>query len=93
MEPTVVFPPTTPFTLQVTSVFVLPVTVAAYCDDLPTMTLDGPLRTTVTVEPLPPGTCGGAARSTASPCETVGSATLVAVIVTFAACGMVTGAV
>jgi hypothetical protein len=95
MEPTVAFPPVTPFTLQVTAVFELPVTVAEYCDTVPSVTLAGPLTTRVTAEPLPvpPGGCGGAVRSTARPSEASGFATLVAVIVTFEAWGALPGAV
>ena len=95
MEPTVAFPLATPFTLQVTAVFELPVTVAEYCDTVPNVTLAGPLRTRVTAEPLPvpPGDCGGAVSSTARPSEAIGFATLVAVIVTFEAWGALAGAV
>jgi hypothetical protein len=81
IEPTVAFPPATPFTLQVTSVSALPVTVAVYCDEVPSVTLDAPLRATVT------GACtavvGGTANATGRLCETEGLATLVAVIITF----------
>jgi hypothetical protein len=74
-----------PFTLHATVVFRLPVTIAAYCAEVPSVTLVGPLTTRLTAElaPLPPGACGGAVRTTARPFETEASATLVAVIVTF----------
>jgi hypothetical protein len=95
MEPTVEFPPATPFTLQVTAVFELPVTVAEYGDTVPSVTLAGPLKTRLTEEPVPvpPGGCGGAVRRTARPSEARGFATLVAVIVTFEAWGALAGAV
>jgi hypothetical protein len=94
MKPTVAFPPATPFTLQVTAVFELPITVAEYCDIVPNVTLTGPLKTRVTAEPLPvpPGGTGGVVRSTARPSETIEFATLVAVIVTFEAWVALAGA-
>jgi hypothetical protein len=49
MEPTAALPPVTPFTLQVTPVLELPVTVAAYCDDVPSVTFDAPVRAIDTV--------------------------------------------
>jgi hypothetical protein len=93
--PTVVFPPATPSTLQLTPVFELPVTVAVYCDEVLSVTLVAPLNASVTVEPdpLPPGGGGGAARETARLCETLGSARLVAVIVTCEDGGSLSGAV
>jgi hypothetical protein len=42
IEPTVAFPPATPFTLQVTALSELPVTVAEYCDWAPSVTVVGP---------------------------------------------------
>jgi hypothetical protein len=61
-------------------VFVLPVTAALYCDDVPSVTLLEPLRAIVTVDG---GATGAAARATGRLCETEGLATLVAVMVTF----------
>jgi hypothetical protein len=49
IDPTALFPPATPFTLQVTVASELPVTVAAYCDCPPSMTLPGPVRVIDTV--------------------------------------------
>jgi hypothetical protein len=71
----------------VTAVFVLPFTVAAYCEDVPSVTVVMPLRARVT--------CGafGGASTTERLCETDGSAILVAVIVTFEDWGGFTGAV
>jgi hypothetical protein len=82
IEPTVAFPPAKPFTLQVTSVFALPVTVAVYCDEVPSVTLDAPVRATVTGGACT-GVVGGTANATGRLCETDGLATLVAVIITF----------
>jgi hypothetical protein len=82
IEPTVALPPATPFTLQVTSVFALPVTVAVYCDEVPSVTLDAPLSATVTGGACT-GVVGGTANATGRLCETEGLATLVAVIITF----------
>jgi hypothetical protein len=76
----VAFPPATPFTLQVTEVFVLPATAALYCDDAPSVTLLEPLRVTVIVDG---GVTAAAARATGRLWEMEGLATLVAVIVTF----------
>ena len=90
IEPTVAFPPATPFTLQVTSVFVLPVTVAVYCDEVPSVTLDAPLRATITGGGT--GVVGGTANATGRLCETDGLATLVAVIITFEDWGALAGA-
>jgi hypothetical protein len=80
MEPTAVFPPATPFTLQVTAVFALPVTVAMYCDVVPSVTLVAPtrVRTTGSSDVV----FAGAASATGRLFETVGVAALVAVIVT-----------
>jgi hypothetical protein len=81
MVPSTAFPPTTPFTLQVTAVFVLPVTAAMYCDEVPSVTVVAPSMATVT------GSSGvvfaGVASATGRLFETVGVAALVAVIVTF----------
>jgi hypothetical protein len=79
INPMVRFPPTTPFTLHITPVFELPVTVAAYCDELPNVTVAAPLRVRVTVG----GGGGGVTSVTVRLRATEGSATLVAVIVTF----------
>jgi hypothetical protein len=46
--PTAAPPPCIPFTLQITPLFVLPVTVATYFDELPSITLAAPLRLTDT---------------------------------------------
>jgi hypothetical protein len=88
MEPTVRFPPTVPFTLQITPVFELPVTVAAYCDEFPREMLDAPVRVIVTVG----GGGGGATSETVRLRITEGSATVVAVIVTFEEPGSTGGA-
>jgi hypothetical protein len=92
MVPTEASPPFTPSTLQVTPVFVLPVTVAVYCDEAPSVTLVAPLRVTVTVVP-PCGEVTGEASVTVRLCETEVSAMLVAVMVTLADCGLLLGAV
>jgi hypothetical protein len=76
--PTVPFPPADPFTLHTTPVFELPVTVAAYCEDVPSVTVVAPLRESVTT-----GGGGGATSATIRLRETVPSAALVAVMVTF----------
>jgi hypothetical protein len=68
-------------------VFVLPFTVAAYCDEVPSVTVVTPLRASVTV-----GVVGGSS-TTRRVCATDGSATLVAMIVTFEDCGGFAGAV
>ena len=88
INPTVRFPPTTPFTLHVTPVFELPVTVAAYCDEFPNVTVVAPVSVRVTV-----GGGGGATSVTVRLRATEGSATLVAVIVTFEEPGALAGAV
>jgi hypothetical protein len=90
MKPYAVSPPTIPSTLHVTPVFELPVTVAAYCDEVPSVTLVAPLKVRVTVDPPP--LLAGAASVTARLCETDGSAMLVAVIVTFDDFGSFAGA-
>jgi hypothetical protein len=87
MVPSVAFPPATPFTVQVTPVFVLPFTVATYWDDVPQVTVVDPARVSVTL-----GGCG-ASRTTTRLCETAELATLVALMVTFDGCGAVAGAV
>jgi hypothetical protein len=79
IDPMVRFPPTTPFTLHVTPVFELPVTVAAYCDEVPNVTVVAPLSVRVIVG----GGGGGATTVTLRLRATEGSTTLVAVIVTF----------
>jgi hypothetical protein len=76
INPRVRFPPTTPFTLHITPVFELPVTVAAYCDELPNVTVAAPLSVRVTVG-------GGGTSLSVRLLVTEESATLVAVIVTF----------
>jgi hypothetical protein len=82
-----------PSTLQVTFVSELPVTVATYCDEVPSVTVVAPLSANVTgVSPPLPPPVGGAASATARLCETLESATLVAVIVTSDVCGAVPGA-
>jgi hypothetical protein len=82
IKPAVAFPPAIPFTPQVTLVFVLPVTVAMYCDEVPRVTLLEPISVTVTADSWA-GLCGGAASAIGRLLETEGLATLVAVIVTF----------
>jgi hypothetical protein len=88
MVPSVALPPVTPFTFQVTPVFELPLTVAAYCEDVPRVTLVAPLRVSVRR-----GGGGAAARVTTRLCATDESATLVALIVTFEEPGALAGAV
>ena len=90
MDPAVRLPPTTPFTLQTTPVFELPVTVAAYCDEVPSVTLVAPVRLSVT---RAGGGGGAAAKATVRLCATVESAILVAMIVTFDGWGALVGAV
>ena len=85
--PSVALPPFTPFTLQFTAVFVLPVTVATYCEEVPQVTVVAPPSVIVTAGGV------GASRTTTRLCETAGLAILVAVIVTFEDCGAVLGAV
>jgi hypothetical protein len=90
MEPTVWFPPTTPLTLQITPVFELPFTTAAYCDELPNVTVAAPVRVSVTVGG---GGGGGATSVIVRLRATEGSAMLAAVIVTRDELGSVAGAV
>jgi hypothetical protein len=90
MEPTVAFPLAIPFTLQVTAVFALPVTVALYCDELPSVTVVAPSRVSAT-DPSAV-VFGGMASATGRLFETVGEAALVAVIVTFGDGGALAGA-
>jgi hypothetical protein len=75
-------------TLHVTPVLLLPVTVAVYCAVVPSVTLFAPFTVTDTC-----GGGGGAVSVTAMLCDTVASARLVAVMVTFEPCGMEPGAV
>jgi hypothetical protein len=81
-----------PFTLHFTAVFALPLTVAAYCEELPRTTLVAPVRVRVTGPP-PPGGVGGVVRVMARDCATEGSARLVAVMVTFEEPGVFAGPV
>jgi hypothetical protein len=90
MEPYAVSPPTIPSTLQVTPVFELPVTVAAYCAEVPSVTLVAPLNVRVTGDPAP---LLAAASVIARLCETDGSTALVAVMVIFDDAGSFAGAV
>jgi hypothetical protein len=53
-----------------------------YCDEVPRVTLDAPLRATITGGGGT-GVVGGTAKATGRLCETDGLATLVAVIITF----------
>jgi hypothetical protein len=71
-------------------VFELPLTVAAYCEELPSVTLVDPLNVRVTVDPPP---LLAVASVIARLCETDGSAALVAVMVTFDDAGSFAGAV
>jgi hypothetical protein len=71
-------------------VFELPLTVAAYCEELPSVTLVGPLNVRVTVDPAP---LLAAASVIARLWETDGSTALVAVMVTFDDAGSFAGAV
>jgi hypothetical protein len=89
MKPSAVLPPLIPSTLHVMPVFELPVTVAVYCDEVPSTTLAAPFRVTVTVG----GGGAGAASVTVRLRATVESAMLVAVIVTFDEPGWAVGAV
>jgi hypothetical protein len=88
MEPTVEFPPATPFTLHLTCVLLLPETLAVYCALVPTVTLFAPLNDSVTLG----GGGGGEISETERLCETVGSATLVALMVTAEDDGTAVGA-
>jgi hypothetical protein len=66
-----------------------------YCDVFPSVTLVAPLNDTVTPEAplLMIGGVGGSPSSTNLLCDTEGSATLVAAIVTSRICELVAGAV
>jgi hypothetical protein len=68
--------------------FVLPVTAAVYCDEVPNVTLVAPFRVIVTGSVA----FGGTASATGRLFETVGVATLVAVIVILEDCGALAGA-
>jgi hypothetical protein len=93
MNPTLAFPPATPFTLQASALSEVPVTIAAYCEEVPSVTLVAPSRSTVTTDaPVGVCDCDCAASATARLCEAVGLATLVAVIVTCEDCGALVGA-
>jgi hypothetical protein len=89
MKPQAAFPPATPFTLHVTPVFALPVTVATYCDEVPNVTAVAP----VSVRVMTGGGGGGATSLTVRLRATEGSATLVAVIVTLDGPDVLAGAV
>jgi hypothetical protein len=91
MSPTAGLPPATPFTLQSTAVSAVPVTVAAYWAEVPSVTLVGPFRSSVTGV-VSKEALDGAESATPRLCEEAGLATLVAVIVTFEDCGALTGA-
>jgi len=82
--PTVALPPAIPFTLQVTAVFVVPVTVAVNCCVAP-VTTEALVGLTLTVT--------GSTTVTEAEADLVGSATLVAVTVTVAGEGTADGAV
>jgi hypothetical protein len=69
----------------------VPVTLARYCAEVPSVTLVGPLRSSVTGD-APEGTFAGAESATPRLCEELGLARLVAVIVTFDDWGALTGA-
>jgi hypothetical protein len=86
MEPMVELPPITPLTLHVTPVFEMPVTVAAYWLEVPSVTVVAPVRVSITFG-------GGATSVTVRFRATEGSATLAALIVTFDELGAVAGAV
>jgi hypothetical protein len=87
MRPSVWFPPTTPLTFHLTPVFELPLTTAAYCDEVPNVTVVAPVNVRVG------GGGGGATSITVRLCVTELSATLVAVIVTCDELGSTSGAV
>jgi hypothetical protein len=91
MVPTAAPPPWIPLTVQITPVFVLPVTIAAYFDEFPSITLAAPLRVTDTTGAG--GVGGGAIRFTARLCDFEESATLAAVIVTVPVLELFAGAV
>jgi hypothetical protein len=67
----------------------LPVTIAVYCDEVPSVTLVGPLKASVTTG----GGGAGAVSVTVRLRATDGFATLAAVIVTFDDWGALAGAV
>ena len=69
--------------------FVLPDTVATYCDEVPSVTVVAPVRLKVMMT----GGLAGATRVAARLWATDGSATLVALIVTFEDPGVFVGAV
>jgi hypothetical protein len=79
MVPSVALPPVTPFTVQITAVFALPLTVETYCEELPRLTLVAPLSVSVTV---PPPGGGGDVNVVTRLFATEVLATLVAVMVT-----------
>ena len=84
MEPTLAFPPATPFTLQVTALLELPVTIAAYCEEVPERDAGSSIQEhRHTDAPVDVGTATARRVRQQDSCETVGLATLVAVIVTF----------
>ncbi|HEY3989174.1 MAG TPA: hypothetical protein VGM02_07740 [Acidobacteriaceae bacterium] len=93
INPTVVFPPATPLTVQVTAVLDVPLTVAVYCAGASSVTLVAPLSAIVTVAAGGVGVLGAAIKVTVMLCEVEALATLVAVMVTVAGCGIVAGAV
>jgi hypothetical protein len=90
MVPSTAFPPTTPSTLQVTAVFVLPATAAMYCDEVPSVTVVAPSRATATG--ASDVVFAGVASTTGRLFETVGVAALVAVIIKFGDWGALAGA-
>jgi hypothetical protein len=88
MTPAVRSPPTTPSTLQITAVSEVPVTVAAYRDEVPSVTVLAPLSASLTGG----GGGGGAASATVRLFAIEESAMLVALIVTVEEPGAVAGA-
>ena len=81
--PTVASPPAIPFTLHSAAVSELPVTVAVYCAEAPSLTVVAPLKDRVMGEPDPfPDVPADATNVTLRLSETDGSATLVAEMVT-----------
>jgi hypothetical protein len=91
--PTAASPPAIPFTVHSAAVSELPVTVAVYCAEAPSLTVVAPLNDRVMGEPDPfPEVPAGATNVTPRLCETDGSATLVAAIVTWGAAGDFVGA-
>jgi hypothetical protein len=71
-------------------VLALPVIVAVYCDVVPNVTVAAPFKASVTGVLTVGG--GGVASATGRLFDTVGVATLVAVIVIFGDCGALAGA-